>query len=273
MALIRADFFSQSLMRTVTITAIVPVDKFVNEKPRERKPYKTLYLLHGVFGNDTDWVTGTRIQRWAQDHDLVVIMPSGENKFYVDNEKSHEYFSRFIGEELVKFTRDLFPLSQKREETFIAGLSMGGYGAIINGLKYYETFGYIAGLSSALMIEDFVNATDGDDIPYINKRSYLESVFGDLENLVGSDKDYKALVEKIDEKSQLHMYMACGVDDALIIKNRDYRDFLLKNHVDLTYEEGSGAHEWDFWDRYIYRVLKWLPIESKSEGISSGHIE
>ena len=139
MALVKVDFFSESLMRTVSIQALIPVDKKEIEKEitNEKNTYKTLNLLHGIFGNHTDWVCGTRIQRWAQDHDLAVIMPSGENKFYVDNEKSHEYYSRFIGEELVEVTRQLFPLSLKREDTFIAGLSMGGYGAIINGLKYY----------------------------------------------------------------------------------------------------------------------------------------
>ena len=127
MALVQVDFFSEKLMRTVTINAIIPVDKKLNQP---NKKFKTLYLLHGIFGNYTDWVCGTRIQRWAQDHDLAVIMPSGENKFYVDNENSHEYYSQFIGEELVSITRAMFPLSQRREDTFIAGLSMGGYGAI-----------------------------------------------------------------------------------------------------------------------------------------------
>ena len=77
-------------------------DKKLNQP---NKKFKTLYLLHGIFGNYTDWVCGTRIQRWAQDHDLAVIMPSGENKFYVDNENLHEYYSQFIGEELVSITR------------------------------------------------------------------------------------------------------------------------------------------------------------------------
>jgi Predicted esterase len=274
MALVKVDFFSESLMRTVSIQALIPVDKIEvgKERTKEKKTYKTLYLLHGIFGNHTDWVCGTRIQRWAQDHDLAVIMPSGENKFYVDNEKSHEYYSRFIGEELVEVTRQLFPLSLKREDTFIAGLSMGGYGAIINGLKYYETFGYIAGLSSALMIDQFVDAKDGNDVEYIYKRSYLESVFGDLNQLVGSDKDYHTLILRLKNKNDIHMYMACGVDDFLIEENRNYRDFLNKHHIDLTYEEGPGAHEWDFWDHYIYKVLQWLPLLEKNEGISSGHV-
>ena len=77
MALVQVNFISRSLLRTVTINAIIPVDKIGVEKTSD-KPFKTLYLLHGIFGNYTDWVTGTRIQRWAEKHNLAVIMPSGE---------------------------------------------------------------------------------------------------------------------------------------------------------------------------------------------------
>ncbi len=275
MALIKVDFFSQSLMRTVTIQAILPVDKIleVGEELPSPKPFKTLYLLHGIFGNDMDWVSGTRIQRWAQDYNVAVIMPAGENKFYVDNERSHEYYSRFIGEELVDMTRRLFPLSHQREDTFIAGLSMGGYGAIVNGLKYHQTFGYIAGLSSALILNMIVKSKDGDNIPYMNKRSYLESVFGPIDQLIGSDKDYKALIEQISQKDIPHIYMACGSEDFLLKENRDYVKYLKAHHIAVTYEEGPGGHEWDFWDKYILKVLEWLPLTDKKEGLSSGHVQ
>lgn len=123
MALIQADFFSPSLMRTVTINVILPTDKMVfpGMPVPEKKPLKTLYLLHGIFGNYTDWVTGTRLQAWAQDKGLCVVMPSGENRFYVDNPESENYYGKFIGEDLVNFTRDTFRLSDKREDTFIGG--------------------------------------------------------------------------------------------------------------------------------------------------------
>lgn len=277
MALLKVDFISQSLMRTVTIQVILPVDKIQKpgEKKIEQKPFKTLYLLHGIFGNYTDWVCGTRIQRWAEDHNLAVIMPSGENKFYVDNEQSHEYFSRFIGEELVDMTRNMFPLSHKREDTFIAGLSMGGYGAIINGLKYHQTFGYIAGLSSALILDMIELSSDGDNIPYMNKRSYLTTVFGPLDKVKGSDKDYYALVKTL-KKQNIdfpQIYMACGSHDFLLKNNRKFKDFLLQENIPVTYEEGPGGHEWDFWDQYIYRVINWLPLNQKEEGLSSGHVQ
>ena len=275
MALIKVDFFSQSLMRTVTINALIPVDKVIEEEQEfKRKQYKTLYLLHGIFGNYTDWICGTRIQRWAQDHDLAVIMPSGENKFYVDNEKSHEYYSKFIGEELVDVTRRLFPLSKQKEDTFIAGLSMGGYGAIRNGLKYHDTFGYIAGLSSAMILEKMGIADDSSPM-FFEKKSFLESVFGDLSRIKDCEINPEWIAEnmKKDGIPFPHMYLACGLDDPLLPPNRKFRDTMQKLGVDVTYEEGPGAHEWDFWNRYIKKVLDWLPLDKDSkEGMNSGNV-
>lgn len=108
MAIIEVNFISKCLMRVVTFNAIIPVDKFGPQAENaEQKPLKTLYLLHGIFGNYTDWVNGTRIQAWAEANDLAVIMPSGENRFYLDDEKSGELYGEFIGKELVEFTRKL----------------------------------------------------------------------------------------------------------------------------------------------------------------------
>ena len=275
MALIRADIFSECLMRTVTIHAIIPADKpvFPGMPAREEKPFKTLYLLHGIFGNDTDWMSGTRIERWAKDANLAVIMPAGENKFYVDNEASGDRYGEFIGRELVALTRKLFPLSDRREDTYIAGLSMGGYGAIVNGLKYPDTFSHVAGLSSGLILEGVITSKDGAAMRTHN-RSYYQSVFGDLDKLIGSDKDYKALVRKLqEEKKELpKLYLTCGTEDFLLEANRDYRDFLQENQVDFTYVEAPGSHEWDFWDTHIKKVLEWLPLERAYQGISSGNV-
>ena len=154
MALIQANFMSRSLLRTVPIQVILPADKFSFSEnlPHEEKPFKTLYLLHGIFGNYTDWTANTRIQRWAEEKNLAVVMPSGDNSFYVDHPQSGSIYGSFIGEELVEITRKMFPLSRKREDTFIGGLSMGGYGAVRNGLKYYNTYSHIITLSGALHI-------------------------------------------------------------------------------------------------------------------------
>jgi S-formylglutathione hydrolase FrmB len=275
MALIQVNFLSKSLMRTVPINVILPVDKltFPGMPVREDKPFKTLYLLHGVFGNYTDWVSGTKIQRWAEEKNLAVVMPSGDNAFYVDNPGMNNYYGEFVGKELVEITRKMFPLSHKREDTYISGLSMGGYGAIRNGLKYHDTFGCIAGLSSAFITDGIEHRTN--DVPmFIHSRSYAEGCFGDLSKVAESDMNPKWLVKKlVEEKADIpKIYLACGEDDFLLGANDDFKNYLEGHGVEVTYEVGPGAHEWDFWNTYIKKVVDWLPLEGNEAGINSGNV-
>lgn len=276
MALIQVNFISKSLMRTVPIHVILPVDKltFPGMPAREEKPFKTLYLLHGIFGNYTDWVSGTKLQRWAEEKDLAVVMPSGDNMYYIDREESHNLYGEFIGQELVEITRKMFPLSRRREDTFIAGLSMGGYGALRNGLKYHDTFGYIGGLSSAMIMEGLEARTNETPF-FIERRDFAESIFGELSKVRDSDKNPEWLVKKLAEENAAFpkIYLACGTEDSLLEPNRRFKDFLLTSGVDVTYEEGPGGHEWDFWNKYIKKIIDWLPLDdSAAAGINSGNV-
>lgn len=144
-------------------------------------------------------------------------MPSGDNMFYVDQKECQNYYGEFIGKELVEMTRKMFPLSHKREDTFIAGLSMGGYGAIRNGLKYNDTFGYIAGLSSAIIIDSIENKTN-DSPFFMERKEYLERVFGELTKVKDSDMNPRWLVDRLQqEQVELpKMYLACGTEDSLL---------------------------------------------------------
>lgn len=275
MALIQVNFISKSLMRTVPVHVILPTDKmtFPGMPERGDLPYKTLYLLHGVFGNYTDWISGTNIQRWAEEKDLAVVMPSGDNMFYVDQEAGHNYYGEFIGKELVEMTRKMFPLSRKREDTYIAGLSMGGYGALRNGLKYHDTFGCIAGLSSAMIIDGIGERTD--DVPFfLESRSYAESIFGDLDQVEESDNNPRWLARRIKEEGGQFpdIYLTCGTEDSLLEGNRRFAEYLKLQGADVTYTEGPGGHEWDFWNRSIKDVLDWLPLEQNSAGMNSGNV-
>lgn len=276
MAWIQVNLLSQSLMRTVPVNVILPVDKLraPGMPVRPDKPYKTLYLLHGIFGNYTDWVNGTRIQRYAEENDLCVVMPSGDNAFYVDQPESGNYYGEFIGRELVELTRKMFPLSVRREDTYIGGLSMGGYGALRNGLKYHDTFGAIVALSSALIIEDLKKRTNETPV-FINRRDYAESVFGDLHVVEKTDKNPKYLVRRLLEENAEFpaIYMACGKDDSLLKANQEFVDYLMAHDVDVTFEVGPGSHEWNFWDTYIQKGLEWLPLEHSGLGVNSGNVK
>jgi len=260
MAVLSGDFISKSLGRTVSFTAVLPTIDFMGMidpdlKPyADPKPFRTLYLLHGIGNNHTDWITGTRIAHYAEEAGLAVIMPAGENSFYTDNSDWDRY-GEYIGGELVDMTRAVFNLSRKREDTFIGGLSMGGYGALRNGLKYCETFGRIVALSSALVVDDAVLSTDDSPV-FFGRRAFYTSIFGDLNSLQGSDNDLRALAKRNKDKTKI--FLACGTEDMLIGKNWKFRDYLTDNGADLVYHEGPGGHEWPFWDRYIEKGVRWL---------------
>lgn len=261
MAITTTRYQSPALGRFVTFTAILPFEDFgdfpnFNPKPFEmKKPLRTLYLLHGITGDDRDWIYGTQIVQYATDHNLAVIMPDGHNNFYIDNNPS-EPWGKFIGEELVEMTRTLYPLSDKREDTYIGGLSMGGFGALRNGLKYNETFSKIIALSSALIMDDAVNSTEDAKLSF-QKRSHYDRIFGgDVSKLPGSDMDPRQLF--LDTKLPVDIFMAIGKDDGLLENNRNYKEFLEKHGASLLYYEDDGAHEWDFWNRNIKKGIEWL---------------
>jgi len=260
MALLYVNFFSSSLHRKVPMQVILPTDTWNESKD----PLKTLYLLHGLTDNCTAWTSNTRIEHWACERNLAVVMPSGENSFYVEmpfGSSCYGDFGAYVGQELIEITRKMFPLSSKREDTFIAGLSMGGFGALRNGLKYYETFGYIACLSGAIHIFEYPFDEPGRNI--IGE----DACFGDIRAAALTDKNPRVAAEAMfahkKAKGEIafpKVYIACGTEDYLWRANWTFADFLKANGVDVTYEEGPGEHDWDFWNTYIQKVLDWLPI-------------
>lgn len=275
MAILQMTMMSQALMRTVPVTVVLPFDKmlFPGMQPRQEGAYKTLYLLHGVIGSTLDWLSGTRIERFAVEHDLCVVMPSGDNAFYLDHPERHDYYGDFIGRELVELTRKAFPLSHRREDTFLGGLSMGGYGALRNGLKYHETFGAVCALSSALLLDELQDRKPNAPF-FLESREYAEACFGELSKVAGSDKDPLWLAKQL-QKSGAPLplvYMACGRQDPLLPANDKFAAALQSLGYTVTYEVDPGAHEWDFWDTHIRRAIDWLPLGNAASGVSSGNV-
>ncbi len=275
MALLQVNFLAESLMRTITAQVILPVDRIPmpgSPKPLQT-PFKTLYLLHGIFGNYTDWVSGTGIQRWAEDRNLAVVMPSGDNSFYLDHASGMDNYGAFVGEELLDVTRRMFRLSDRREDTFIGGLSMGGYGAIRNGLKYWRNYSRIVAFSSALAFWDMVR--EGEDDGFIlTDRQYAKSRFGALDQVRGSDMDPYALVKTLQAENadMPKFYLCCGTEDGLLADNEKFAGYLRDRGVDVTFETSPGAHEWLYWHRTLERALDWLPLDAAQGFISSGNV-
>ncbi len=261
MSILRANIFSKELSRTVNISVVLPVE---NEIPEDG--FKTLYLLNGYMGDDLDWIHGTRIKRLAEANNIAVIMPAGENGFYVDDKRGRRNYSKFIGVELVDITRKMFNLSSKREDTMIAGLSMGGYGAMNNGLKYNQTFGVIGAFSMAL-VNELAVVEDS-----VSKPDFIEQIFGTkLDKIIDTDNDPRYLLKQI-KGSIPKIYMACGTEDFVYECNQIMHNSLNEYRINHTYITEPGNHDWDFWDRHIEQFINWLDLKAHNV-ISSGNVK
>lgn len=263
MATMHISYYSKCMRREVTFTALIPAERLEQSSSGHSMKLKSLYLLHGYAGSHNDWLQFSRIRELADKYNLAVFMPSGENHFYLDDEDKEERHGEFVGSELVDFTRKLFPLSRERTDTFIGGFSMGGFGAIRNGLKYTDNFGGIIGLSSALILHGIAGITP-DFHNGIAGYPYYRRVFGDLNSLLGSERDPEALVQMLKAANGAlpQIYLACGTEDFLVNENRRFRDFLIAQEVAHTYKESPGVHDWNFWNTYIADALEWA-IPSK----------
>lgn len=262
MALFQVDFNSNSLARSTCFHVVLPNDapSFMTDgNENYNRKMKTLFLLHGYSGSSKDWLLGSFAQTLAEKYNMAIVMPSGENSFYLDGKGTGKAYCRFVGQELVDYVRKTFNLSKDKEDTFICGLSMGGFGAIHTGLFYPETFGKIAGLSSALIIHNIKNKTE-DFKDFIADYAYYTSVFGDLDKLETSVNNPEHLIRMIkkENKSIPGIYIACGTEDFLIKENRLFHEFLIKEAVDVNYIESPGEHNWEFWNHYLEPSIQWM---------------
>lgn len=223
-----------------------------------KKIYPVLYLLHGLSDDHTIWSRRTSIERYAADMDLIVVMPTTHRGFYTDMAAGAKYWT-FISEELPVIVKNFFPASSRREDTFAAGLSMGGYGALKLGLRCPEKFAAVAGLSSVTDVSSFMQLEERGTEFSVE----MQRIFGAPDKVKGSPDDLFYLASKLAEGKQAapKIFQCCGTEDFLYQDNIKFRNHLEKIKIDFHYQEAPGIHEWAFWDRYIQDVLKWLPLQ------------
>lgn len=242
MAFIQLNFRSQVLMQNTNVNVILPD----NTEP----PFKTLYLLHGLYGDYSAWIRNTSIEQYIKTYNIAAVMPSAENSFYTDMKFGGRYYT-YISNEIVEYTRKIFPLSSKREDTFIAGVSMGGYGAVKLALKNPDVFCAAASLSGCLDIESIAKSNDR-----LN-RSLLFLIMGNVKDLSKSEENVIYLAERLadSEKKKPGIYQVVGREDFLYENNLVFKNAVEPIWGNYKYEESSGAHTWDFWDKYIPKML------------------
>lgn len=252
MSLIHANLYSDVLGRSAEFEALLP------DTPAPETGFPTLFLLHGMTDDHTAWQRFTAIERYADEYGLAVIMPDARLSWYT-NAAGERYFD-WISDELVHAVRRIFPrLSHRRMDTFAAGLSMGGYGALRCALKRSDVFSKCALLSGALDVALLAQ----DPMP-LGRPFRWEDVFDPIDQISGSEHDlFLAAAECVEKRPQV--WMCCGLEDALLDMNLRMRDRLRDLGYSVRFSSSSGGHDWGYWDCEIQNALKWLTAGEEAE--------
>ncbi len=253
MALLHCNFFSSTLGMATSMDVILPQHgEGPARQPGESPP--CLLLLHGLSDDHTIWQRRTSIERYAAPLGLAVVMPNVHRSFYTDMRRGYPYWT-FISEELPAVLKDLLHLQPPRERSFVAGLSMGGYGAFKLALRCPERFAAAASLSGALDVA----ARLPNETTAPNVARDWELIYGDATHPEPEDDLFALATRAAQQSNPLpNLYAWCGTEDFLYQHNLRFRDRLAALGIPLTYEESTGDHNWACWDRMIQRVLSWM---------------
>jgi S-formylglutathione hydrolase FrmB len=260
MAHLRCDFYSDALGLSTTMTVILPQHTRTQIGMAGRagdEPPPVLYLLHGLSDDDTIWLRRTSVERYVSPLGLAVIMPQVHRSFYHDQAYGGAYWT-FLSQELPELVSQFFRLSDRPEDTFVAGLSMGGYGALRWALTFPERFAAAASFSGAVNITGMRTSRVRPDDP-----KFYERIFGN--EPVPDSADLFKLVDAVDHDQCPPLYVSCGTEDGLIEDNRAFVELVEKAGLELRTSFVPGEHEWGLWDVEIQRFLDVLPIRGLND--------
>ncbi len=246
MAFIKVDLFSEMLYQNIGVDLFFPLDfeeyKDVNEVRG------VIYLLHGMKGNSSSWFNYTAALRYARENNLILISPTVHNSFYADNYAGEKYF-KYVSEELPQKLNKMFNIPTDREKTFIAGLSMGGFGAMLLGLSRPDLYAACASFSGAVGL--LQNEIKDKEEPFVKR--FLMPILGP-EFKAREDLELPVLAKKVSElekEKQPKILCTCGTEDYLYKANVMFKDYMKTLPLEFTYMQWTGTHDWDFWDRSL----------------------
>ena len=239
------DLHSDVMDMHTQVTVLMPD----MEPPEEGFP--VLYMLHGKGGDHTDWTRLGPMEHYVRErYPLCVVMPAVQHSFCRDMAYGLPYYQYLAHELPVKLKR-MFPISSRREKTFIAGRSMGGYGAVMLALCQPERFACAASVSGALDVYQMIRTHEWPEWKWI---------FGEDEQFVGSDGDLMHMLSQV-KGEKPRIFACCGLEDGLLGQNRAFVERARALGYDVTYEEGHGVHDWNYGNEMTQRILDWLPRE------------
>jgi putative tributyrin esterase len=255
MAHLRCDFFSDALVLSTSMTVLLPQETtaqigMVGEAGGGPAP--VLYLLHGLSDDDTTWLRRTAIERHVAELGWAVVMPQVHRSFYADEACGGRFWT-FVSEELPALVSSFFRVSEAREDTFVAGLSMGGYGALKLALRQPGRFAAAASLSGVLDLAPLVRA----GAPRPEDPAMFERILGPARSLAPGD-DLLDLVRAAQPAALPALYACCGTEDALLPGNQAFAAACAAAGIPLTTSWTPGEHEWGYWDAEIQGVLRFF---------------
>ena len=255
MSILHMNFRSEALQKSVYPLIFLPdLNGWNDQEP----PYRSLIFLHGYTGGNLETATFVNLFLFSMVYGIAIVMPNGDNSFYADHPSDDRLYSRYVGEELPEMVRKALPISRRREDTWIGGISMGGYGALINGLRYPETFSKIAVLSPALR---FYRAPEAGQPDFPCPRPVLEETLGTWPEFRDSYRDLDSVLVKAAREGRPlpEIFAACGKQDELL------RDIfpawcreMKEQGVPLTSWTADGQHDHDFWKRAMDPLCRFL---------------
>jgi putative tributyrin esterase len=252
MALVTCDFFSDALEVGCSMTVVLP-------QPTEEQigvadgtipstDFPVLYLLHGLSDDHTAWLRYTSVERYAAAAGLAVVMPAVNRSFYANEQHGTRYWD-FVADELPQVVGNFFRVSQSPEDTYVAGLSMGGYGAMKLALTHPDRYAAAASLSGALDLEELSSRPE--------RVGLFDRIFGDT---IPPAADVFALVDAADPTSLPRFHVSTGTEDApgLVQGNRRFVAALEDAGADVTSDFRPGEHVWQLWDDLLPEVIDWM---------------
>lgn len=262
MALVNINHHSYYLGMDTPVTVLLPEKRGSQPMAQSDKKFPVLYLLHGHADDNTAWIRKSDIELLVRDHDLIVVMPNGHRGFYTNGKYGHLYYD-YIAKELPVVIGNFFHASMKREDTYIAGLSMGGYGALKIGLTCPGQYAAIGAMSAAVNpFEAFRVSGKMFTVPDFMMNTTW--IFGEEEEFSQSENSLDYLVDRMDQiKGEIpRIYHSCGTEDPLYGLNRELKARFETHSAKLEYQysEREGTHNWAFWNSELKRILEFMKL-------------
>lgn len=237
MALVQAGFWSNCLQKQVQATILLP--------DQGKGPFATFYLLHGLSDDHSLWLRRTRIEMYAAQYPMIVVMPDGYRGWYSKSQTGVDY-GQYIAMEVPSFIERYFQAKASRKARAIGGLSMGGYGALRLAMRYPDQFASANSHSGAVLFGS----------RKWKKGEWFEAHGHFGSNPIGSENDLCQVARDAKAAGKLPKLMIdCGTEDFLYQDNVKFHGFLQEQGIPHEYAEHPGSHEWDYWDLHVREAL------------------